>query len=50
MTVNEAIEIVNLLQSEDGKIDKEAVVKIMRLINGFTLSDKDVATAVIKKR
>ena len=49
MNVNEAVEIIDMLQSEDGKIDRETVIKIVKMINGFTLSDKDMATTTVKK-
>ena len=49
MTVNEALEVIDILTSEDGKINREDVIKIMKMINGFTLSDKMIATTTVKK-
>ena len=49
MTVNEALEVIDMLQSEDGKINREDVIKIMKMINGFTLSDKNVSSTTNRR-
>ena len=49
MTVNEALEIIDMLQTDDGRINKENVIKIIKMINGFTLSDKDISMTTTKR-